>query len=43
MDGCDLALGETVKRLPWSAPVADAHGVRKELIALLRSLRLPRG
>lgn len=30
VDGCDLALGEAVRRVPWSAPVADAHGVRKE-------------
>ncbi len=43
VDGCDLALGETVRRVPWSAPVADAHGVRKEFITLLRGLRLPRG
>ena len=47
VDGCDLgADGATrrvsCRRVSWSAPVADAHGVRKELIALLRRLRLPR-
>ena len=41
-DGCDLALGDAVRRVPWSAPVADAHGVREELITLLRAVRLPR-
>ena len=43
VDGCLLAFGEQVRRIPWSAPVADADGVRAELIALLRRLRLPRG
>jgi heme iron utilization protein len=36
VDGCDIAQAETVRRIPWSAPVADANEVRKELIALLR-------
>ena len=39
VDGCDLALGEQVVRAPWSAPVADADAVRKELILALRRLR----
>jgi hypothetical protein len=43
VDGCLLALGEQVRRIAWSAPVADADGVRAELIALLRRGRLPRG
>lgn len=42
VDGCDLGGDAVTLRVPWSAPVADAHGVRKELIALLRRLRLPR-
>ena len=42
-DGCLLGLGEQVRRIAWSAPVADADGVRAELIALLRQARLPRG
>ena len=33
-DGCDLALGERVIRIDWAAPVADADGVRSELIRL---------
>jgi putative heme iron utilization protein len=36
VDGCDIAQGETVRRIPWRSPVADANEVRKELIALLR-------
>ena len=47
VDGCDLAPTEDtsapVHRVPWSAPVSDSDGVRGELIALLRGLRLPRG
>ena len=43
VDGCLLGLGEQVRRIAWSAPVADADGVRAELIGLLRRLRLPRG
>lgn len=39
VDGCDLALGETVRRVAWSQPVADAQGVRRELIRLARALR----
>ncbi len=34
VDGCDLRQGETVRRLAWSAPVADAGGVRAELVRL---------
>ena len=39
VDGCDLALGETVRRVAWSAPVADAQGVRRELIRRARAAR----
>ena len=38
-DGCDLADGERVKRVHWSAPVADPSGVRQELIRLAREAR----
>ncbi len=36
VDGCDLAQGESVRRIAWSAPVADAGGVRAELVHLAR-------
>jgi heme iron utilization protein len=39
VDGCDLALGARVVRIHWSAPVADANGVRRELIVLARAAR----
>jgi putative heme iron utilization protein len=39
VDGCDLAVNETVRRIAWSAPVADPGGVRKELILLARQAR----
>lgn len=39
VDGCDLALDERVVRVAWSAPVADAGGVRKELVQLTRQAR----
>ena len=39
VDGCDLAQGEQVIRIHWSAPVADAGGVRRELIRLAREAR----
>ena len=39
VDGCDLASGERVLRLPWSAPVADAGGVRTELVRMARDAR----
>jgi hypothetical protein len=35
VDGCDLAAGERVIRIHWSAPVADAGGVRRELVRLV--------
>lgn len=38
-DGCDLALEETVLRLAWKAPVADAEGVRAGLIRAARDGR----
>ncbi len=36
LDGCDLELEQRVVRFPWSAPVADATGVRSELVRLVR-------
>jgi heme iron utilization protein len=39
VDGCDLATEETVLRVHWSAPVADAGGVRNELVRLAREAR----
>lgn len=38
-DGCDLAAGETVIRHAWTAPVADADGVRAGLIKAARAGR----
>ncbi len=32
VDGCDLAQGEIVKRIAWSAPVSNAAGIRNELV-----------
>ena len=37
VDGCDLAQGERVVRVAWSAPVGDAGGVRAELVRLARA------
>ncbi len=37
VDGCDLALEERSVRVPWSAPVVDAAGVRRELVALTKA------
>jgi len=39
VDGCDLARGERVVRVAWSAPVANAGDVRRELIRLAREAR----
>jgi heme iron utilization protein len=39
VDGCDLALGERIIRVHWSAPVADVDGVRAELVQMVRALR----
>ncbi len=39
VDGCDLACGEVVRRIDWSAPVAEALDVRRELVALARAAR----
>jgi putative heme iron utilization protein len=36
VDGCDLAQGERVIRVAWSAPVADAGAVRGELVQMSR-------
>jgi len=39
VDGCDLARDEIVIRVPWSAPVADAGGIRTELVRLTNVAR----
>ncbi len=39
VDGCDLAVGERVLRVAWSAPVSDPGEVRRELIRLARAAR----
>lgn len=39
VDGCDLACEEAVLRVPWSAPVADAGGIRTELVRLVEMAR----
>jgi len=39
IDGCDLALGDSVLRHPWPAPIADAGGVRVGLIVAARAAR----
>jgi putative heme iron utilization protein len=39
VDGCDLACGETVLRIPWATPVADPGGIRAELIRLAQAAR----
>ena len=39
VDGADLAAGERVIRTHWSAPVADAGGVRTELVRMARTAR----
>jgi len=36
VDGCDLAREDLVLRIPWSAPVANAGGIRTELVRLTR-------
>jgi putative heme iron utilization protein len=38
-EGCDLALGETVLRLAFPGPAADADAVRKALILAAREAR----
>lgn len=39
VDGCDLTHDEMVLRIPWSAPVQNAGGVRSELVMLARAAR----
>ncbi len=36
VDGCDLVREDAILRVPWSAPVADAAGIRAELVRLAR-------
>jgi heme iron utilization protein len=38
-DGMDLAAGERVMRIHWSAPVANASSVRTELVRMTREAR----
>ncbi|MEN5084218.1 DUF2470 domain-containing protein [Bosea sp. TWI1241] len=38
-DGADLALGDTVLRLPFDTPVADAGAMREALVGLARKAR----
>lgn len=39
VDGCDLARDDVTLRVSWSAPVADAGGIRAELVRLTRTAR----
>jgi len=39
VDGCDLACGEKVVRVAWSAPVSQPMEVRRELVRLARHAR----
>ncbi len=39
VDGCDLAREDVVLRVPWSAPVPDADGIRTELVRLTNMAR----
>jgi putative heme iron utilization protein len=39
VDGCDLAREDLVLRIPWSAPVANAGGIRTELVRLTTMAR----
>ena len=39
VDGFDLALGETVMRVAWAAPVKDAQDVRRELVRMAKDAR----
>mgnify|MGYP001546663013 CR=1 FL=1 len=39
VDGCDLACGEGVIRIPWAGPVASAGDIRSELVRLARAAR----
>jgi putative heme iron utilization protein len=39
VDGTDLAAGDRVLRIHWSAPVVDAGGVRTELVRMARAAR----
>lgn len=39
IDGTDLVAGECALRVHWSAPVADAAGVRTELVRMTRAAR----
>jgi heme iron utilization protein len=43
VDGCDLAQGEVVRRIGWSAPVSGPDGVRTELVRLAREARAAQG
>ncbi|MBV9248146.1 MAG: pyridoxamine 5'-phosphate oxidase family protein [Acetobacteraceae bacterium] len=36
VDGCDVADGEVVRRVHWSAPVNDVEGLRQEIAAVAK-------
>jgi len=38
-EGCELRLGDTVRRLDFPAPVTDGQGLRKTLVALAQAAR----
>lgn len=40
VDGCDLAREDLVLRIPWSASVTDAGGIRTELVRLTKMVRV---
>ncbi len=40
VDGCDLQREDTMMRICWLAPVADAGGIREELVRLAKSPRI---
>jgi hypothetical protein len=41
LDGCDLASGDIVRRVPWATPVADPGAIRRELVRLTQEARAP--
>ncbi len=39
VDGFDVAIGESTRRIAWAAPVADAADVRRELVLMAKQAR----
>ena len=39
VDGCDLAHGDTVRRVAWASPANDADDVRRELVRIAHAAR----